>query len=150
MVLRSCKVKGPVESLNVRSTGGGQCSQLLGANVLIIQKNLASSILKNPVTKCFVGTCRCKPLYTVPCRTAPLEGSFNVTCKDTSHFYLIQEMIVSGAFISQIAGDPMLYEAITSLWLSPLSRLPIIVSFRVVEGTFPLTSVCCPHIFASF
>jgi hypothetical protein len=40
--------------------------------------------------------------------------------KDTSHFYLIQDMIVSGASISQIDGDPMLYEAITSLWLSPL------------------------------
>jgi len=34
MVLRSCKVKGPVESLNVQSTRGGQCSQLSGANVL--------------------------------------------------------------------------------------------------------------------
>ena len=37
MVLRSCKVKGPVESLNVWSTGGGQCSQLSGANVLTLR-----------------------------------------------------------------------------------------------------------------
>jgi hypothetical protein len=34
MVVRSCKLKGPVEGLNGRCTGGWQGSQLSGANVL--------------------------------------------------------------------------------------------------------------------
>jgi len=43
MVLRSCKVKGPVQSLNVRSTGVGQCSQLSDANVLIFSHNFSEN-----------------------------------------------------------------------------------------------------------